>query len=210
VRIVIFGALASITATLPLVAAYNNGPIPGRTGGFDGPTCHACHQDNELNAPGGQVTLNGVPERYTPATPYRITVKLERSGLEAGGFSIAARFESGERRGQQAGDWKTEDAHVVIEEGRVPPGAKPAPRILYPQHATKGTRTATPGEISWSLTWIAPTASAPVQFNVAANASNDDASPLGDFVYLREVRSLPEAPHPASRMKLLFRSDLTR
>ena len=33
---------------------------------------------------------------------------------------------------------------------------------------------------------------APVQFNVAANASNNDDSPLGDFIYLKSVRVAPE------------------
>jgi hypothetical protein len=30
-----------------------------------------------------------------------------------------------------------------------------------------------------------------VQFNVAANASNNDDSPLGDYIYVKAVRSAP-------------------
>jgi hypothetical protein len=33
-----------------------------------------------------------------------------------------------------------------------------------------------------------------VQFNVAANASNNDDSPLGDFIYTKAVRSNPRKP----------------
>ena len=31
----------------------------------------------------------------------------------------------------------------------------------------------------------------PVQFNVAANAANNDDSPLGDYIYVKMVRSPP-------------------
>jgi len=42
------------------------------------------------------------------------------------------------------------------------------------------------------MNWPAPAAAAgPVQFNVAANASNNDDSPLGDYIYVKAVRSTP-------------------
>ncbi len=37
-----------------------------------------------------------------------------------------------------------------------------------------------------------PPAAGPVQLNVAANASNNDDSPLGDYIYLKAVRSTPQ------------------
>jgi hypothetical protein len=42
------------------------------------------------------------------------------------------------------------------------------------------------------MTWTAPHESNAVMFNVAANASNDDASALGDFIYLAQATA--EAP----------------
>jgi hypothetical protein len=42
------------------------------------------------------------------------------------------------------------------------------------------------------MEWTAPAAAAGVvQFNVAANASNNDDSPLGDYIYVKTVRSSP-------------------
>jgi hypothetical protein len=42
------------------------------------------------------------------------------------------------------------------------------------------------------MEWTAPGASAgAVQFNVAANASNNDDSPLGDYIYVKTVRASP-------------------
>jgi hypothetical protein len=62
--------------------------------------------------------------------------------------------------------------------------------LQFAQHTTAGTIAQPPGALRWALEWTAPQAApAPVQFNVAANASNDDASPLGDFIYVAEITS---------------------
>jgi hypothetical protein len=60
------------------------------------------------------------------------------------------------------------------------------------QHNLAGSRTATSGVNTWTIEWTAPAAPAgPVQFNVAANASNNDDSPLGDYIYLKTMQSAP-------------------
>jgi len=49
------------------------------------------------------------------------------------------------------------------------------------------------GANRWTVEWTAPSlATGPVQFNVAANASNNDDSPLGDYIYVKAVRSTPQ------------------
>ena len=64
--------------------------------------------------------------------------------------------------------------------------------LTFVQHNLAGSRVAATGENSWTIDWTAPvSASAAVQFNVAANASNNDDSPLGDYIYLRSARSQP-------------------
>jgi hypothetical protein len=66
------------------------------------------------------------------------------------------------------------------------------PSIDYAQHTTAGTRAARDGELAWTVRWIAPErAGDEVVFHAAANAANDDSSPLGDFIYLGEARSRP-------------------
>jgi hypothetical protein len=100
-------------AAAPLaLVAYKDGPVPGRTGGFGGPTCHACHQDNRLNAPGGELTITGLPDRYTPGETYPITVRLKKPELVRGGFSMAARFVTGENARRQAGEWQADERVV--------------------------------------------------------------------------------------------------
>jgi hypothetical protein len=169
----------------PLAAlAFKEGPYPNVTGGFGEQSCHLCHLDNAVNAPGGTLTLEGVPESYVPGKTYQITVALARAGMRRGGFEIAARFASGRQKGKQAGSWKISDGRLQLIPGAVDKS------LTFVQHNLMGSRTATPGSNTWTIEWTAPDrAAGPVQFNVAANASNNDDSPLGDYIYLKQVTS---------------------
>jgi hypothetical protein len=173
---------------LPLAAsAFKEGPYPNVTGGFGERSCHLCHNDNPINAPGGSLTLEGVPAQFVPGATYSLTVEIAREGLRRGGFEIAARFASGKQKGRQAGTWKPLDARVQLIPGAVD-------RVLtFVQHNLAGSRAADRGRNAWMIEWTAPAvAAAPVQFNVAANASNNDDSPLGDYIYVKMVRSAPQ------------------
>jgi len=173
---------------LPLAAsAFKEGPYPNVTGGFGEQTCHLCHLDNPLNAPGGALLLDGVPAAFTPGQTYPITVTISRQGLRRGGFEIAARFAAGRQKGRQAGTWRIDDARAQLIPGAVDKA------LTFVQHNQTGSRTLTPGSNSWTMEWTAPpvSAAATVQFNVAANASNNDDSPLGDYIYVKAVRSSP-------------------
>jgi hypothetical protein len=177
----------AIVILLPIAAfAFKEGPYPNVTGGFGEQSCHLCHLDNPVNAPGGGVTLEGVPPAYAPGQTYQVRVTISRDGLRRGGFEIAARFASGRQRGKQAGAWKPLDSRVQLIPGAVD-------KVLtFVQHNLAGSRVPATGANTWTIEWTAPdAATAPVQFNVAANASNNDDSPLGDYIYLKSVRSSP-------------------
>ena len=104
----------------PLVAsAFKEGPYPNVTGGFGEQSCHLCHLDNPVNAPGGSVTLTGLPSSFAAGQTYPITVTISLDGLRRGGFEIAARFASGKQKGKQAGVWKPLDARVQLIPGAV-------------------------------------------------------------------------------------------
>src|SRR5437867_3327499 len=190
--------VALFLLSLPLAAlAFKEGPYPNVTGGFGEQSCHLCHLDNPINAPGGSVTMSGVPSSFTAGQTYPITVTISRDGMRRGGFEIAARFASGKQKGKQAGVWTPLDARVQLIPGAVD-------RVLtFVQHNLAGSRVAATGVNSWTIDWTAPPSpAAPVQFNVAANASNNDDSPLGDYIYVKMMRSTPArvsipAPIPA-------------
>jgi hypothetical protein len=185
-RIVIPAAVFLIS--LPLSAlAFKEGPYPNVTGGFGEQSCHLCHLDNPVNAPGGSLSLTGVPQSYLPGQTYEITISLARAGMRRGGFEIAARFASGKQKGKQAGWWKVPDARLQLIPGAVDKS------LTFVQHNLQGSRTATPGSNTWTIEWTAPSeasaSAGTVQFNVAANAANNDDSALGDYIYIRQLRS---------------------
>ena len=179
--------LATLLILAPVAAsAFKEGPYPNVTGGFCEQSCHLCHLDNPANAPGGSVTLDGVPAAFAPGQTYPITVTVKRDGLRRGGFEIAARFTSGAKRGRQAGTWTPRDGRVQLIAGAIDKA------LIFVQHNLAGSRVPETGANIWTIDWTAPAvASAPVQFNVAANASNNDDSPLGDYIYLKSARSAP-------------------
>jgi hypothetical protein len=181
----ILAPCAVFVIALPLAAsAFKEGPYPNVTGGFGEQTCHLCHIDNPINAPGGTLALDGVPASFLPDQAYPLTVTISRQGLRRGGFEIAARFAGGRQKGRQAGSWRLLDARAQLIPGAVDKA------LTFVQHNQMGSRATVSGSNSWTMEWTAPSSAAgPVQFNVAANASNNDDSPLGDYIYIKTVRS---------------------
>ena len=186
-RILIPTAVFLVGLSLAL-SAFEEGPYPNVTGGFGEESCHTCHLDNPVNAPGGTLNISGVPPAYAPGQTYDITVGVARGGLRRGGFELSARYASGKQRGRQAGSWRLPDARMQIVPSQVDPA------LQFVQHTLTGTRAAMRGQLSWTVRWIAPTTGGPVQFNAAGNASNDDDSPLGDYIYLKTSRTVPQNP----------------
>ena len=183
----ILSFLVAILLALPLgSSAFKEGPYPNVTGGFGEQSCHLCHLDNPVNEPGGAVDVAGVPPAYKAGQTYPLTITLTREDMRRGGFEIAARFASGRQRGKQAGTWTVKDARAQLIPGAVDKA------LTFVQHNLAGSRTTTRGVNTWTIDWTAPSgATVPVQFNVAANASNNDDSPLGDYIYLKTIRSAP-------------------
>jgi hypothetical protein len=182
--------VAPFTALLVIVPittlAFKEGPYPNVTGGFGEQSCHLCHLDNPLNAPGGSVQLSGTPRTYVAGQTYPITITVRREDVRRAGFEISARFASGKLKGRQAGAWRVRDARAQLIPGAVDR------ELTFVQHNLAGSRAPTPGANTWTIEWTAPSpAAGPVLFNVAANASNNDDSPLGDYIYLKSARSVP-------------------
>ena len=172
------------------IVAFKEGPLPNMTGGFGDPSCHSCHLDNPINAPGGRLAVTGLPSQFEAGRTYDVTVELTRGSVRRGGFEIVARFATGRLRGRQAGTWRVLDDRVQLQPSK-------DKRLLFAQHTTIGTVTAARGALTWRVEWTAPQAApSSVQFNLAGNASDDDASPLGDYIYLAELTS-----RPASRVR---------
>ena len=156
-------------------------PPLAHTGGFGEPTCIACHFDGTLNDSAGSLTIEGIPARYQPGKRYRLTITVRHPELKLAGFELASRFATGPDSGRQAGALNTIDerAKVSTDDGT---------HVQYAHHMRSGTTPLPSGVGRWTVEWVAPTAgSAPVVIHVAANAANDNDSPLGDYIFARSV-----------------------
>ena len=84
--------------------AYSLGPPPGANGIFgDVRACSTagCHTGNNVNAPGGSLTVSGLPATgWVPGQTYPLTVTIQRPGQRLFGFQLSAVTDSGN---QQAG-----------------------------------------------------------------------------------------------------------
>jgi hypothetical protein len=180
------GTLAALVAPVATGAAYLDGPPPAHTGGFGEPTCHTCHFDGPLNDAAGALTLAGLPGAYRPGARYEISLILARPGIERGGLQLAVRFAEGDPAGRQAGYLEAEGPRTEVVE---------LDGIQYLRHTRPGSQLVAPDTARWMLTWVAPQKDpAPVEFHVAANAANDDASEFGDRIYVGAWKARPDRP----------------
>jgi hypothetical protein len=181
--------LAPLLVALALAGAAGSrpskdGPPPGHTGGFGEPTCRACHSEAPLNEPGGELLVAGVPAAYEPGRTYDLEVLLRRAGMLRAGFQLAARFQ-GEGMfpgGAQAGVLTpVDDRTAVVWDSST--------HVAYIEHTLKGGTLSVGDSGRWRFRWTAPVSGGGViVVHVAANAANDDDSPLGDLIYAAWLR----------------------
>jgi hypothetical protein len=160
-------------------------PLPAHTGGFGEPTCGECHIQADVNAGTGSLTLAGLPLEYVGGVTYTLTIALAQQGLAAGGFQLSSRFADGTQAGTLA--------HTMHDSARV--AVTTAGEVQYIHHVYAGTRRSASDTasdtIAWQIRWTAPVARGRIVFHVAANAADDDASPLGDMIYATSLSTVP-------------------
>ena len=176
----------AIIAGAAFTLAYKTGPPAGHTGGFDEPTCHACHWDADPNPPGVSLVVRGFPSHYTPGAVYPLTVHLAGASLGRGGFQLAIRVASGERAGHNAGVLEATDHRASVARAEVSD-------VLYAQHVLAGTTPLWTDSTQWVLRWTAPPSSTgPIVLHAAANAANGDDSEFGDRIYHASFHAEPD------------------
>ncbi len=174
--------------------AYILGPDPGVNGIFgETRTCAmaGCHTGNAVNAPGGSVTISGLPTAgWVAGQTYPLTVTIQRSGQRLFGFQLSAVTDSGN---QQAGTLTAGSRVQIVcgdSRGRQV-SCSTAGAIQFAEHSNAQNVTS-----AYSVNWTAPssTSAGAVRFNVAGNAANGDITNQGDFIYTAVERAAPAAP----------------
>jgi len=179
--------------------AFVTGPDPAMNGVFGGQTCTVCHSSNPVNAPGGALSISGLPTGtgWTPGQTYPLTVTITRTGQRVFGFQLSAVSDAAN---QQAGALTPGNSRTKIICGGGTPArstvqvnCSTAGAIQYAEHVDARVVTNT-----YSVNWTAPSSASfgTVRFNLAGNAGNGDLTDLGDFIYTRVDRVDPAAPAP--------------
>jgi hypothetical protein len=173
-------------ASGPGGAAHFPDGAPARvTGGFGEDTCLACHWNGSENDGEGVLRLSGFPDRFEEGRTYRLTLELERPGMEVAGFQLAVR---------RAADTLQAGSFRIPEEEKARVAVVTEREVKFAQHLEGGTTLREEAVSRWTLEWTAPAYRGPVVLHVAAVAGDGDRSQLGDHVYTLETSSRPRCP----------------
>ncbi|UCE18049.1 MAG: hypothetical protein JSV84_14470 [Gemmatimonadota bacterium] len=162
--------------------AYSSNPPNGRAG--DPPsrmTCTQCHDSFALNSGDGMLSIDNVPDIYTPGETYTITVTLSDPGQSRWGFELTTLDDDNAQAGTIV---VTEDTNTQLSDNS---GSNPD----YIKQRSAGTFAGTnDGPVSWTFDWTAPlTDVGEVTFYASGNAANNNESTSGDYVYTASATS---------------------
>lgn len=128
-------------------------------------SCSNCHYDYEPVNNSPALQIEGLPRSVLPGHEYHLVVRLSGVDATVSGFQLLALAEE-----QSAGTFRADDDNIEA--------VGSATRSTWPEDAQHGA--------AWHVVWRAPTTERlPVVLYLAANAANDDQSPLGDTIHYR-------------------------
>ena len=163
-----------------VVSTYPDHIAGPYTGGFGEESCHSCHFDYDLNQPGGELLINGIPDSFESGKEYSIQIAVKRQNVSRAGFQMTSRFEDSTQAGSFILPANLTTTPEIDNE------------ITYVQHGVNEVEAEGDGK-TWKLRWIAPNQTdKKIIFNIAANAANGDASEFGDWIYVEEIITEPD------------------
>ena len=165
-----FSHLVLFTAALAanVAGAYPDGAPWGAANPSTVEHCASCHYDYDAVQDSDAITIDGLPDNPVPDTVYDLIVRFSAPDAATSGFQIVAQAED-------------HDAGVFSGD---------TPGIEFIGAAIRSTKPAEYFDgVSWVIRWRAPSSiMLPIVFFVAASASNDDGSPLGDTIHYRSFK----------------------
>ncbi len=187
----------------PSVAAYSASPPPARTGAPGESTCVGCHNSYPLNSGPGVLSINGLPDSYTPNQEIAVTVRLSQADRKLFGFQLTVLDDSGKQAGALI---VTDDFRTQREVDSVGGQLR-----FYLQHTLASLLPAGPDFGEWSFKWRAPAqAAGRVTFYAVGNASNGNGGLTGDYIYTTSASVRDEPAQTAYEADVAPRPDGNR
>ena len=147
----------------------SSGQAPEGYTGAGGVTCQGCHAGNSLNASGGSLTINGLPDTYTPGTTYTFSVTITHGASRSKwGFAVKAIGSTN----ASVGSFSTTNtnAGLIGEE------------IGHINAPSQSGSTYTFNNLRWTAPANPQSTEQTVRFFAVGNAANGSGS-SGDFIY---------------------------
>lgn len=161
--------VAGAARAMPGAMPWDHAGGPGR------PDCTACHFDRPAVEPSAALRLSGLPENIVPGKAYDLRLRLKADGLVTAGFLLRAESGRAGEEGTGSGAFLPADGRAEAKDGAI-------------RSTEAGARQKSSGAAEWRFSWRAPDDLAEtLTFYLAAVAGNDDESPLGDRVHLRQI-----------------------
>jgi hypothetical protein len=156
--------------------AFSSGAPPAHTNAPGEVTCTSCHTSFELNSGPGNISINGLPDNYSPNQEVIVSVTT----FHPDGFLYGFQLTAIDSTGTQAGTLVATDAvNTRLRTGSV--GGNPR---QYIEQTFAGAFPVEFDQRTWTFTWIAPATNVgPVAFYAAGNGANGNGETTGDFIY---------------------------
>ena len=175
-------------AVVSEVVSYTSGASPAYTGAISEGNCTSCHSSYSLVTSGTQWNRirmrSNIPSTgYLPDSTYTITITYAESGISKFGFQLTGL----DTTNAAAGTFSTSDTRTSTSSTSV--GGKT--RYYIGQTTTGSARVAT-DSAAWTFKWKAPSTNVgKVKFFTTVNATNNNGSDNGDYIYKKDFTITP-------------------
>ena len=175
-------------AVVSEVVSYTSGASPAYTGAISEGNCTSCHSSYSLVTSGTQWNRirmrSNIPSTgYLPDSTYTITITYAESGISKFGFQLTGL----DTTNAAAGTFSTSDTRTSTSSTSV--GGKT--RYYIGQTTTGSARVAT-DSTAWTFKWKAPSTNVgKVKFYTTVNATNNNGSDNGDYIYKKDFTITP-------------------
>ncbi len=186
-------------AVVSEVVSYTSGASPAYTGAISEGNCTSCHSSYSLVTSGNQWNRirmrSNIPSTgYLPDSTYTITITYAESGISKFGFQLTAL----DTTNAAAGTFSTADNRTSTSSTSV----SGKTRYYIGQTTTGSARVAT-DSTAWSFKWKAPSTNVgKVKLYTTVNASNDNSSSSGDYIYKKDFTITPSTLLPVASAKV--------
>ncbi len=186
-------------AVVSEVVSYTSGASPAYTGAISEGNCTSCHSSYSLVTSGNQWNRirmrSNIPSTgYLPDSTYTITITYAESGISKFGFQLTAL----DTTNAAAGTFSTADNRTSTSSTSV----SGKTRYYIGQTTTGSARVAT-DSTAWSFKWKAPSTNVgKVELYTTVNATNDNSSSSGDYIYKKDFTITPSTLLPVASAKV--------